>query len=440
MRWTVTGMWRLRRASVAGPLVCVLLSAAILTGVIGGAEADPVVPSQNQVDQANAAAGQAKDAVSPAQAALVAAQQHLAVLETAAIQAQQRYTAATAREQAAEQSARQATEHAHDTAAFAGAAKAELGRLVAAAYRSGAAMDLSTLTIVLDVKDPQEYMDGVHVVRRELSSQSSILSQADDASKSAAEAQTQADADAAALKAAQAEVAASAQAAAQAASAAQAQVNAMGAQLDALLAKQAAAQDAATKLAQQRQQGLAEQQAEEQAAQQAAQQQAAQQAAEASQGSDDGSGGSSSSDGSDSGGSGPAEGTGVGVPPYASSIAAQALTFALAQLGKPYLWGGTGPDSFDCSGLTMRAYESAGIDLPHFAAFQYQASHPLTYSELQPGDLLFWATDPKDSNTIYHEAIYLGAGRMVQAPKTGWDVMVSNMWMWGPIQFFARPY
>jgi len=438
-------MWRLRRASVAGPLVCVLLSAAILTGVIGGAEADPVVPSQNQVDQANQAAGQAKDAVSPAQAALVAAQQHLAALETAATQAQQRYVAATAREQAAELSARQAAQHAHDAAAFAGAAKAELGRLVAAAYRSGAAMDLSTLTIVLDVKDPQEYMDGVHVVRRELSSQSSILSQADDASKSAAEAQTQADADAAALKAAQAEVAASAEAAAQAASAAQAQVNAMGTQLDALLAKQAAAQDAATKLAQQRQQGLAEQQAEQEAAQQqAAQQQAAQQAAEASQGSDDGSGGSggsgSGSGSSDSGGSGPAEGTGVGVPPYASSVAAQALTFALAQLGKPYLWGGTGPDSFDCSGLTMRAYESAGIDLPHFAAFQYQASHPLTYSELQPGDLLFWATDPKDSNTIYHEAIYLGAGRMVQAPKTGWDVMVSNMWMWGPIQFFARPY
>ena len=425
-------MRRLRRTSVLGSLACVLLSTAILTGLIGGAEADPVVPSQNQVDQANQAAGQAKSAVSPAQAALVAAQQHLAALETAATQAQQRYTAATAKEQAAERAAQQAAQHAHDTAEFAAAAKAELGRLVAAAYRSGAATDLSTLTIVLDVKNPQEYMDGVHVVRRELSTESSILTQADGASKSAAVAQAQADADAAAFKAAQAEVAASAKAAAQAASAAQAQVNAMGAQLDALLAKQAAAQNAATKLAQQRQQGLAQQQAEEQAAQRAA---------EASQSSNSGSGSSgSNSGGSGSGGSGPAQGTGVGVPPYASSIAAQALTFALAQLGKPYLWGGTGPDSFDCSGLTMRAYESAGVDLPHFAAFQYQASHPLTYSELQPGDLLFWATDPKDSNTIYHEAIYLGAGRMVQAPKTGWDVMISNMWMWGPIQFYARPY
>ena len=426
---------------IGAPLVaCVLLSAAILTGVIGGAQADPVVPSQNQVDQANQAAGQAKAAVSPAQAALVAAQQHLAQLETAAQQAQQRYTAATAKEQGAQRAAQQAAQQAHVSAEFAAAAKAELGRLVAAAYRSGVATDLSTLTIVLDVTNPQEYMDGVHVVHRELASQSSILTQADSASKSAAAAQAQAEADAAALKAAQAAVAQSAEEAAQAASAAQAQVNAMGAQLDALLSKEAAAQNTATQLAQQRQTGLAQQQAEEQAAQQQAARQAAQQqAAENGQGSNGGSGGSGSS-GSDGSGSGPASDSGVGIPPYASSIATQALEFALAQLGKPYQWGGTGPGTFDCSGLTMRAYESAGVDLPHFAAFQYQASHPLTYSELQPGDLLFWATDPSDSNTIYHEAIYLGGGKMVQAPKTGWDVMISDMWMWGPIQFFARPY
>jgi len=431
---------------IGAPLVaCVLLSAAILTGVIGGAQADPVVPSQNQVDQANQAAGQAKAAVSPAQAALVAAQQRLAQLETGARQAQQRYAAATAKEQDAQRAAQQATQQAHVSAEFAAAAKAELGRLVAAAYRSGIATDLSSLTIVLDVTNPQEYMDGVHVVHRVLASQSSILTQADGASKSAAAAQAQAEADAAVLKAAQVAVAQSAEETAQAAAAAQAQVNAMGGQLDALLAKEAAAQNAATQLAQQRQSGLAQEQAEEQAAQQEAQQAAQRQAAENSQGSNGGSGGSGSDgsgsgSGSDDGGSGPASDSGVGIPPYASSIATQALEFALAQLGKPYQWGGTGPGTFDCSGLAMRAYESAGIDLPHFAAFQYQASHPLTYGELQPGDLLFWATNPSDSNTIYHEAIYLGGGKMVQAPKTGWDVMISDMWMWGPIQFYARPY
>jgi cell wall-associated NlpC family hydrolase len=267
-------------------------------------------------------------------------------------------------------------------------------------------------------------MDGVHVVRRVLESQSSIVNQAEDASSAAATAKAQADAGARALQAAQVEVAQSAEQAQQAAAAAQTQVSALGTQLDAVLAKQQAAQSTATQLAQQRQNGLAQQQAEEEARRRAAQQAAQQQ--------------DSNSGGSDPGsGSAPSSG---GVPPYASGVAAQALQYALAQLGKPYKWGGTGPDSFDCSGLAMRAYESAGVGLPHFAAFQYQAGHPLTYGQLQPGDLLFWATDPHDSNTIYHEAIYLGSGKMVQAPKTGWNVMISDMWMWGPIQYYARPY
>ena len=409
---------RLRRSRLALPIGCVLLSGAMLTGVVGGAQADPVYPSQNQVDQANQAAQDAKSAVTPAQSALSAAQAHLVDLEATARQAQQRYTDATVQEKAAEVAVTQAKQHAQDAAAYSAAAKAELGRLVAAAYRSGAAMDLSSLTIVLDVRDPQQYMNGVHVVRRVLASQSSIVTQSQDASKAADTAQTQAVASAATLKAAQLEVEQAAQQAQQAADAAQTQVTALGTQLDALLAKQEAAQNTAAQLAQQRQNGLAQQQAEEEAAQRAAAQQSS-------------GGGSSDAGGSSQSGA---------APPYASNVAAQALEYALAQLGKPYVWGGTGPDSFDCSGLAMRAYESAGIDLPHFAAFQYQASHPLTYGQLQPGDLLFWATNANDSNTIYHEAIYLGGGKMVQAPKTGWNVMISDMWMWGPIQFYARPY
>jgi cell wall-associated NlpC family hydrolase len=126
--------------------------------------------------------------------------------------------------------------------------------------------------------------------------------------------------------------------------------------------------------------------------------------------------------------------------PHAPNAASRALDFALAQIGKPYLWGATGPNSFDCSGLTMRAYEAAGVTLPHFAAFQYAASHHLSLNDLQPGDLLFWSTNPRKPATIYHEALYLGGGLMVQAPKSHWRISVASMWMWGPIQFFARPY
>ena len=410
--------------------------AMAFTACVGGASAAPGgspagYPSRGQVARANQAANRAEAALSPAQAALVAAQRRLAGLETAAEQARGRYARAAMRESAARRGAAAAEGHAQQTAAYAQAAESLLGRLVAQVYRTGAATDLGSLTIILDVQDPQQYLSGMHVVRRELANQASIVGQTAAASRSAADARVRANQAEEALRADQAALARSATAAEQAVDLAETQVAALGGQVDALLARQAAAQRTANELTEQRQAALAAQ-----AAQQAAQaaEQARQQAQQAAQQAPDG-GPVGAGDGGGQGGQ-----PGAGAPPYSAGIANQVLAYASAQLGKPYQWGGIGPDSFDCSGLAMRAYESAGIDLPHFAAFQYQVSHPLLYGQLRPGDLLFWATDPNDSDTIYHEAIYLGGQKMIQAPKTGWNVMISDMWMWGPIQFYARPY
>ncbi|MGH3781576.1 MAG: C40 family peptidase [Pseudonocardiaceae bacterium] len=101
--------------------------------------------------------------------------------------------------------------------------------------------------------------------------------------------------------------------------------------------------------------------------------------------------------------------------PAPSEIAGRAMQYALGEVGKPYVWGATGPNSYDCSGLMLRAYESAGITLPRVAAQQYWAGTQLPVRQAQPGDLLFWGYDTSNPATIHHVAMYLGNGRMVEA-------------------------
>src|SRR6476469_3100864 len=101
--------------------------------------------------------------------------------------------------------------------------------------------------------------------------------------------------------------------------------------------------------------------------------------------------------------------------PAPSEIAGRAIQYALGEVGKPYVWGATGPNSYDCSGLMLRAYQSAGVTLPRVAAEQYWAGPQLPVRQAQPGDLLFWGYDTSNPATIHHVAMYLGNGRMVEA-------------------------
>jgi hypothetical protein len=104
----------------------------------------------------------------------------------------------------------------------------------------------------------------------------------------------------------------------------------------------------------------------------------------------------------------------------ASTRARAAITFAYDVLGTPYEWGGTGVDGrFDCSGLTQAAYATAGVSLPRTAAEQWYAGPHVPKSQLQPGDLVFYAAELSDPSTIHHVGIYTGNGFMIDAPYTG---------------------
>jgi cell wall-associated NlpC family hydrolase len=110
-----------------------------------------------------------------------------------------------------------------------------------------------------------------------------------------------------------------------------------------------------------------------------------------------------------------------------------AITAARSALGLPYQWGATGPDSYDCSGLTQWAYAQAGVRLPRVAADQWTAGAHPPLDQLRPGDLLFWATDVNDPSTIHHVAIYLGGGFMLHAPHTGDVVRIARVYLDGYI-------
>jgi cell wall-associated NlpC family hydrolase len=124
---------------------------------------------------------------------------------------------------------------------------------------------------------------------------------------------------------------------------------------------------------------------------------------------------------------------GTTAPPANSSVADQAIAFARDQLGKPYVWGATGPDSYDCSGLTQAAYKAAGISLPRTTYEQVDVGTRVSESDLQPGDLIFFYSD------ISHVGLYIGDGEMIHAPHTGTVVKIAPI---TEMPFYAavRPY
>ncbi|MEO8262602.1 MAG: NlpC/P60 family protein [Pseudolysinimonas sp.] len=138
--------------------------------------------------------------------------------------------------------------------------------------------------------------------------------------------------------------------------------------------------------------------------------------------------------------------TGVDPTPPApvGSAVQQAIAYARAQLGEPYAFGGAGPNSWDCSGLSKMSYASAGVYIgTHSVSNQYatmRAQNRLVgLNALQPGDLLFYSSGGSTSGGFYHVTIYIGGGQMIEAPRAGVPVRIAALRYGDLVPYAGRP-
>jgi cell wall-associated NlpC family hydrolase len=439
-----------------------ICAAAALTFGLGPAaladhNPDPTIPTKDQVTAAQRDAASAKLSVKAIEAQLSAASQQLNDLDIAAEQAAEAFNGARIAWHDAEAAAVAARRRAVLAQKNAATARHQLAGYLVTTDSSGS--ELSSFSMALSA-------DGPHRLLREMS-QADTSKQTLDARlqrwrattelvkvyRAAAEAALS-DARIAKHRADKARAAAAAAVAAQ-----RAAVVSIGAQRQVLLAELAHAQHVSVALAAQRQRGLErrrearrrEQQRQELLAQERRVAREARQAREARRQQrqrhhqptptpDPGGGGGPAAPPAPAP---PAPAPPVPAPPAppptSTGDAQAAVNFAYAQLGEPYVWGAAGPDSWDCSGLTMGAWAAAGVYLPHYTVSQYYATTPVSFSDLRPGDLIFWASDPSNPNTIFHVAMYIGNGQEIQAPHTGENVMISDVFSWESPDFFTRP-
>lgn len=130
--------------------------------------------------------------------------------------------------------------------------------------------------------------------------------------------------------------------------------------------------------------------------------------------------------------------------PPAGTAVQQAIAYARAQVGEPYRFGGAGPSSWDCSGLTMMSYSSAGVYIgPHGSSSQYNTmasrGRLVSTSNLQAGDLLFYSNGGSTSASKYHVTLYIGGGQMIEAPRPGYSVRIVSVRYGDLVPYAGRP-
>jgi cell wall-associated NlpC family hydrolase len=447
-----------RHAAMAVTTVAVVAFTIDSTALPASAAKKPVIPSQSQIDNANAAAQAKAVQIGQTEAELAAANASLLTLNNQVESLVEAYDGANAKVDAAQQQLTQAQSALTAAQKARADAQIQMNQFAADSYRGAGGLD--KLSALMTSDSPSLFLTRaatLSALARHEQSVIALMTSTQTAQAAAQQAANQALSDqqsvlASASKAKDAAIAAVNSQAGQVAS-----INAT--QLD-LQAQLAVLRGTAKDLATARAQGLKLQAEEAAAAAKAAAEAAAaaraaaaaaaakaaalaaqereqEQAAAAAQAANGG-----SNNGGSSGGT--AAGTGGIVPPGGHSISTpaqrqQAVAFAEAQVGIWYRWAGAGEvgptvtsagvqnvPGYDCSGLTMRAYQSAGIALIHFTGAQWDYGIHVSQSQLQPGDLVFFATNTNDPSTIHHVGIYIGNGQMIDAPTTGEQVGVHN--------------
>jgi cell wall-associated NlpC family hydrolase len=126
-------------------------------------------------------------------------------------------------------------------------------------------------------------------------------------------------------------------------------------------------------------------------------------------------------------------GTNFGPAPSVNGGAGAAIAEAKRHLGAPYEWGAAGPNSYDCSGLTMVAWRAGGVSLPHYSGSQYSSTTHIPMSAIQPGDLIFYESPSQ------HVALYIGGGQIIHAPHPGGVVEYASLYYWNTSMMASRP-
>ena len=438
----------LNRAATALALAAV---GALTLGLVAPpATADPAFPSAREVERSRSTVASTAAQVGQIEARLASASARSAQLGTEVAQTVEAYNGARYRLEQAVQEAATAQRKAGDARLAVAAARRALGKFAADAYRSGG--DLSGLSAFLSAEGPRDLLDRAAAIDTIGTHRRRALDAVRAAQVAAGVLEQRAQHLVAAREDAAEAVQTAKVAAEQKLAAQQRAVAEIGTQRESLLVALASARSTSVRLERTRQAGLEQARIEQaEQARRAEQHRSAQQRrrAEARAAADRGDdrpagngagsstgGGSGSGGGSGDGGGGGGGGDGAGTSTGGSggssagtaSGASAAIAYARDQIGKPYRWAATGPDAFDCSGLTMQAWARGGVSLPHYSVAQYEQGRKVAISELRRGDMVFFGSDPGNPGSIYHVGLYIGGGQMIEAPFTGEDVRVASIY------------